>query len=150
MTPWLWGWHMPELLGTWTLLAWFNETSDGQRLYPLGEDATGYISYSADGFVFVHLAASNRALYAINDPYGGTPAEDSSAIKSMISYAGPFSFHGDHVIHHVRQSSCPNWVGTEQRREVSFTDTGLRLSATGAKFQGQDVTAYVDWERART
>ncbi|MDP5216409.1 lipocalin-like domain-containing protein [Ruegeria sp. 2205SS24-7] len=136
------------LIGTWELVAWYNETHGGERIYPLGERATGYISYSNDGFVFVHLSAADRALYVLNDPFGGTADEDAAAIKSQITYAGPFEFFGDHVIHRVTHSSCPNWVGTEQRRMVEFKGEGLRLSAAGALFQGEEVTAIVDWQRA--
>ncbi|MCR9109783.1 lipocalin-like domain-containing protein [Marivita sp. XM-24bin2] len=135
------------LTGTWLLEAWYNQTRDGRRIYPLGERATGYISYSPDGFVFVHLSAAERVPYKVNDPFGGTADEDSAAIKSQITYAGPYMYHGDHVIHRVTQSSCPNWVGTEQRRMIEFTQEGLRLSATGALFQGEEVTAIVDWRR---
>ena len=136
------------LIGTWELVTWYNDTQDGKRIYPLGEQATGYISYSHDGFVFVHLSAADRSLYAVNDPFAGTAEEDAAAIKSQITYAGPFEFQGDHVIHRVTQSSCPNWVGTEQRRMVEFRGEGLRLSAAGALFQGEEVTAIVDWRRA--
>jgi len=136
------------LTGTWSLRAWYNETADGRRIYPLGDDATGYISYSPDGFVFVHLMAADRSLYAVNDPFGGTAEEDTAAIKSQISYAGPYVFNGDQVIHHVTHSSCPNWVGTKQVRGVEFIGADLRLSAGGALFQGHQVTAYVDWRRA--
>jgi hypothetical protein len=136
------------LVGTWSLLSWYNETEDGRRLYPLGEDAIGYISYSQDGFVFVHMMAGNRAAFTVNDPFGGTVQEDSGAFKSQITYAGPYRFHGNHVIHRVTQASCPNWIGTEQVRQLEFIDKRLRLSAAGAMFQGLKVTAYVDWQRA--
>jgi len=141
---------MPEttpLNGTWSLLGWYNQTEDGRRLYPLGENATGYISYSQDGFVFVQMMASNRAAFTVNDPFSGTVQEDSDAFKSQITYAGPYDYYGDHVIHRVTQASCPNWIGTEQVRQVEFIDKRLRLSASGAIFQGQKVTAYVDWQR---
>ncbi len=136
------------LVGTWSLLSWYNETEDGRRLYPLGEDATGYISYSPDGFVFVQMMACHRTLFAVNDPFGGTAHEDSGAFKSLITYAGPYEYLGDHVIHRVTQASCPNWIGTAQVRQVEFIDKRLRLSAAGAMFQGQKVTAYLDWQRA--
>ena len=137
-----------SLVGTWSLLAWYNEEADGTRHYPLGQDATGYISYTTDGFVFVQMSAADRQAYAIADPFGGTPEEDSRAIKSQITYSGRYNVKAARVIHHVTQSSCPNWVGTEQVRDVSFTDQGLLLSAEGALFQGRHVTAYVEWERA--
>lgn len=136
------------LLGTWSLLDWYNETDTGQRLHPLGPNATGYISYSQDGFVFVHMMAPERALFAVNDPFGGTAEEDSAAFKSQITYAGRYEYHGDHVIHHVTQASCPNWIGTDQVRHVAFFDQCLRLSAAGATFQGQTVIACVEWQRA--
>lgn len=136
------------LTGTWSLLAWYNQTDDGNRIYPLGPEATGYISYSHDGFVFVHLMAVGRRMFAANDPFGGSADEDSAAMKSQITYAGPYEFHGDHVIHRVTHASCPNWVGTEQTRQVEFFGDRLRLSAAGAVFQGRQVTAYVDWQRA--
>ena len=135
------------LVGTWALLAWYNEEVDGSRHYPLGDDATGYISYTPDGFVFVQMSAANRPHYAVPDPFGGTSAEDSAAIKSQITYSGRYEDKGSQVIHHVTQASCPNWVGTEQVRDVTFRRDRLLLSAAGALFQGRRVTAYVEWER---
>lgn len=136
------------LVGTWRLVRWYNLSEDGTETYPLGDDATGYISYSSDGFVFVHLMAANRVPYALNDPFGGTPEEDAAAVKSHISYAGPYEYRGCDVVHRVTQASCPNWVGSEQVRRIRFEGDRLELSAVGARFQGHQVTAYVLWERA--
>lgn len=138
-----------DLIGTWTLARWYNRTSAGDDIYPLGPDATGYICYSPDGHVFVHLAANGRAPFAVNDPFAATMAEDSAAMKSHITYAGSYEVEGTDVLHHVSQSCCPNWVGTVQRRAVRFEDADtLILSAGGARFQGHDVTAFVHWTRA--
>ena len=140
--------EIAPLVGTWSLRSWYNQTEDGRRLFPFGEDATGYISYSPDGFVFVHLMTSRRVPFAVNDPFGGTLQEDSEAFKSHITYAGPYEYAGNRVIHRVTQASCPNWVGTEQIRQVEFVGEHLRLSAAGALLQGRQVTAYLDWQRA--
>lgn len=137
-----------SLLGTWRLLSWYNELEDGTRIYPLGEDATGFISYSSDGFVFVQMMAANRKLYSVNDPFGGTIEEDARAIKSQISYSGSFFERESQVVHVVEAATCPNWVGTEQVRDIKFNGSNLVLSASGAKFQGQTVTAYVHWQKA--
>lgn len=137
-----------SLLGTWRLLSWYNELEDGSRIYPLGEDATGFISYSNDGFVFVQMMAANRVSYSVNDPFNGSAEEDAAAIKSQISYSGSFFERDNQVVHVVEAATCPNWVGTEQVRQVEFSGANLLLSAQGAKFQGQTVTAYVLWKRA--
>lgn len=136
------------LTGTWSLVDWYNETQTGQRLYPLGPAASGYISYSPDGFVFVHIMSAGRDVFITDDPFGGTEAENSDAFKTHITYAGPYEYHGDHVIHRVVQASFPNWIGTEQVRQVRFRDGQLQLSAENVQFQGQPVTAVVTWQRA--
>ncbi len=135
------------LIGTWSLISWYNQQANGDKSYPLGTDASGYINYSPDGFVFVHLIAGARELYELNDPFAGTQQEDSAAIKSQISYAGPYEYHKEHVIHHVTAASCPNWVGSKQIRNICFKGPQLELSAAGAQMHGQRVTAHVLWER---
>lgn len=137
-----------KLLGTWQLVSWYNALEDGTRIYPLGADASGYISYSTHGYVFVHLTAAGRRPYRTNDPFGGSAEEDEAAIKSLISYAGPYECFADRAVHRVTQASCPNWVGSEQVRFIRFEGERLELSASGALFQGRTVAARVLWERA--
>lgn len=139
----------PNLVGTWELIRWYNEDASGQRFFPFGEYVSGYISYSPDGFVFVHMSANDRPHYANSDPFTGTPQEHQAAMISHITYAGTYTQDRDVVTHHVTQASCPNWVGSKQVRQVALNKDDLSLSAAGAKFQGHDVTAYVDWVRAK-
>ena len=139
---------MQALIGTWHLTAWYTETTDGRRLYPFGTDASGYISYAADGFFFVHLMQADRALFAVTDPFGGTEAEDSAAMKSHMTYAGRFDLAEDHVVHHVTHASCPNWVGTDQIRFLTLAGDDLRLEARGVRFQNETVNATFTWRRA--
>jgi len=137
-----------RLVGTWKLLDWHNQSASGEKHYPLGRDASGFISYSADGFVFVQMSASGRTPYEVNDPFGGTDTEAGSAMRSHITYAGSYKLENDQAIHQVAQSSCPNWVGTKQVRKVQFDGEQLVLSAEGAVFHGEAVTAILTWERA--
>lgn len=138
------------LVGTWNLVAWYNETDSGERIYPLGPTATGYINYAEDGHVFVHMMGADRIPFATHDPFGGSQEEIVGAFNSHITYAGRYTCGDTQVTHHVTQASCPNWIGSDQVRDVTFTQSGLRLSAAGAVFQGQHVTAYVDWVRAKS
>jgi hypothetical protein len=42
------------LIGTWRLVSWENRSvEDGEVSYPLGKDASGYIMYNQDGYMFV-------------------------------------------------------------------------------------------------
>lgn len=137
-----------DIIGTWLLESWYNELPDGSKVHPLGEDVKGYISYSHDGYVFVHIMKANRQNYANGDPFTGSNDEDASAIKSQITYAGPYEFIDGKLYHHAKISSFPNWVDTDQIRDVKIDGNTLELSAVGAQFQGHIVTAKLIWARA--
>ncbi len=47
-----------SLNGTYNLVAWENRHESGKITYPLGPDAQGIITYSPDGYVFVHITVT--------------------------------------------------------------------------------------------
>ena len=137
------------LSGTWSLTEWANETPDGVRTHPFGQAATGFISYSPDGFVFVHLTAETRDAFSTSDPFGATPEEYVAAMKTHLTYAGNYKQDGNVVRHFVSHSSIPNWVGTTQVRSVTFNgEDTLTLAADAILLDGQLTTATLNWSRA--
>ncbi len=141
--------HGHRLLGTWRLVSWENWSATGDVTYPLGPDAIGYITYTADGHVFVVLARAERAAFAAGDLLAGSPEELAAAAASYISYAGTYELQADRVIHRVLASLFPNWVGTDQERLVAWDDRGrLILSTAPTVFGGRQQTARLVWERA--
>ncbi len=135
------------LLGTWTLVRWYNEAAGGGITEPFGADATGFINYSGDGFMFAHLAKADRQRYRIDDMASGSPEEDSAAMKTHVSYSGRYEHRGDHVVHHVEIASFPNWAGTDQRRRIHFEDGHLRLISEPFPYQGEMIVALAVWRR---
>jgi hypothetical protein len=88
------------LIGTWRLLSWENRSvEDGQVSYPLGEDATGYIMYNDDGYMFVAIMAPNRLRFAADDLLSATKEEEAQAEETYVSYCGRYDFEGDTVVH---------------------------------------------------
>ncbi|MGD9738348.1 MAG: lipocalin-like domain-containing protein [Bauldia sp.] len=136
------------LVGTWKLLSWRNETSDGTVTYPMGEDAVGFLVYSNDGHVSAHLAKRDRPPFASGDMVGGTEAENTAAMTTHISYVGTYEFQGDVVVHHAKLSSFPNWSGTDQRRRAVFEGNTLLLVGDPMPFHGTMIVAYALWQRA--
>ncbi len=136
-----------KILGTWSLKSWVNIREDGSTIYPFGKAASGYISYSRDGHVFVHIMGAQRAQFSTNDPFDATDTEHGEAGRSHISYSGRFQLSGSNISHYVDISSCPNWVGSEQLREVTFQDDDLILSAADARLQGRVVRAVLNWSK---
>lgn len=50
-----------RLIGAWTLVSYVEKPVDGSpTVHPLGEDATGIIMYTPDGFMSAQLMKSGR------------------------------------------------------------------------------------------
>ena len=136
------------LLGTWKLLSWENRTPEGDVSYPLGEDAVGYLSYTADGFVFVAITSPGRAPFAAADLLSGSAAEKASAAETYVSYCGRYELRGNMVVHHVELSLFPNWEGTDQPRLVEIDGETMTLSTRPLLLAGKQRTAHLRWARA--
>jgi len=86
-----------------------------QVQYPYGPDATGYLMYSADGY---------------------------------ISYAGPYEDQGGKVVHHVKASLFPNWLGGDQERFYEVVGNRSSISTPWMLLAGREQRSYLIWERA--
>ena len=78
-----------RFIGTWKLVSWENR-SNGDVSYPMGADAVGYITYTAEGFMHVALMASKRALFSSGDLLGGSLEEKAAAAGSVVAYCGRY------------------------------------------------------------
>jgi hypothetical protein len=139
-----------KLVGTYNLLSWENRHESGDITYPLGPDAKGAISYSPDGFMFVHIMANNRKKHYVGDLFGGDNSEIKNSATTHISYCGRYEIIGNEVIHYVSVSSFPNWVSSEQRRNWEFRDGKMLLSAQGLQVGKEKVGAYLIWQRVNS
>jgi lipocalin-like protein len=136
------------LIGTWRLLSWENRSlDDGQVSYPLGEDATGYLIYNNDGYMFVAIMAPHRLRFAADDLLSTTKEEEAQAEETYVSYCGRYDFEGDTVVHHVEMSLFPNWIGGDQERLVDLRANRLTLSTRPLLLGGIQQTAHLIWER---
>ena len=139
-----------SLVGTYILVSWESRHESGDITYPLGPGAKGVISYSPDGFMFVHVMADNRKKHSSGELFGGSDIEIIDSASSHISYCGSYEVVGDEVIHYVSVSSFPNWVPSEQRRNWNFRGDQLFLSAQGLQVGNEKVDAYLIWKRAKS
>jgi hypothetical protein len=133
------------LIGTWKLLSWENRSvdEDGPITYPLGEDATGYIMYSQDGYMFVAIMSPHRLKFAGGDLLSGTPEEEAQAEETFLSYCGRYELGEDRVIHQIELSSFPNWVGVDQERLMELRENRLTLSTHPILMQGKQQSAHL-------
>ncbi len=140
--------HNP-FLGTWRLISWENRDETGKLGYPLGPGAVGYITYTADGYIFAQIMAAERAPLATQNPFGGADAEAAAAARSHMSYCGSYEVRNEEIVHRVAVSDFPNWVGGAQRRFYKFEDEKLILSAPPFQTKKGEITTFLIWERAK-
>ena len=124
------------LLGTWHLVRWEITYGDGRKpTLPFGDQATGLIQYTHDGFMNACIARDGRLNLSSESVLSAPEAERLSAFETYFQYAGPYAIRGEpgrqQVVHTVSHSLNPNFVGTQQVRNMEFASDGnLTLSAS--------------------
>ena len=145
--------HNP-LLGTWHLRRWEIAYSDGRApTLPFGPDALGLIQYTADGWMSACIARAGRPPLSAESMRKLPSAEAVAAFESYFQYAGCYTLRvlegRPQVVHQVTMSLNPNFVGSEQVRDMHFDADGrLTLSASDT-VPGSDVARHhrLTWER---
>jgi hypothetical protein len=139
-----------QLVGTWELVSLSASAQDGSVFYPFGEDATGYITYTRDGFMSAQLMRSGRPAYGSADIHAATLTEMASAAAGYVAYAGRFEVDEDArtVRHHVAVSLIPNWVDSALERSCEIAADRLVLSPGLEQVAGVTSTLRVELRRA--
>lgn len=142
------------LLGTWQLVRW-DITYDDHRApsLPFGPEATGLILYCHDGWMNACIARGGRPRMSSDSVRSAPEAERLAAFESFFQYAGRYEIRTSggrrQVVHHVSHALNPNFVGTQQVRNMDFaTDGTLTLSASDT-VPGSDVARHhrLIWRR---
>jgi len=137
-----------QLVGQWALASL--EVVSGEAIqYPLGRDVSGVLAYDGAGHMAVQIMQANRPRFASGDQASGTLAELTAAVSGYIAYFGTYSVdEGAKVVtHRLAGSLFPNWVGTEQRREIALEGDQLTLSTQPIPFQGTTRVFRLVWKR---
>jgi hypothetical protein len=125
-----------DLHGVWTLVRWEITYDDGRATtYPFGPDATGLIQYTHDGGMAACIARANRKPLSSASVRSAPETERLNAFESYFQYAGRYEVRQHEgqaqVVHHVTHALNPNFVGSDQIRNMDFSPDGvLTLSAS--------------------
>jgi hypothetical protein len=137
------------LLGTWRLESLTTVYQDnGEKVEFYGAHPTGFLSYGADGRMYVILVSQGRVA-----PTGDSPRDEEKValFNGMVAYAGSYEITGDSVQHHVDISWIQSWTGSTQVRTFRIDGDRLYLQSPPAKdfTNGRVSTATIVWTRIR-
>ena len=118
-----------DFVGTWALVSWSATNADGSNSEPYGDEPHGYIIYTADGYMSAQIQ--------------GNGGEGVTGDGLFLAYSGEFLLEGETAIHRVKFANWPPIVGSDQRRDATFSGDGLVLSATA-----KGITHTISWTRA--
>ena len=95
----------------------------------------------------VQFGAADRALLSAPDWLAGADVEIAAAARDYFAYCGTYEVHDDTVIHFVKSSLAPNWIGQEQHRQVVLDGDTVTLSTPPTSVGGQQQVATLVWQR---
>ena len=136
-----------QFVGTWRLVSFELKDVNGEVSYPYGKDTIGYLMYTEDGYMSTVIMAARRSKFSSEDFLRGSTQEKANAMEKYISYCGSYEIKDKKIIHHVKASLFPNWVGTYQERFFEFTEDYLSLTTPSFKLSEKRLTGHVMWER---
>jgi hypothetical protein len=135
-----------QLVGIWTLLSWEQKKGDGSKLERYGTSPKGIAFFDAGGRYIITVMRADRAKYASNALWQGTPGENKETADGTITYFGTYSMSDadSSISIHVEGSSFPNWNDTDQKRFVAIAGQQLILTVRPPAGDVVDVI----WKRA--
>ena len=139
------------LVGTWSLVSFKSRTATGEIRHPLGPAARGRLMYDAAGHMSAQLMNPDRAKFASGDLVLGSDDEMRAALGGYIAYYGTYTLDASRgvVTHHVAGALFPNWIGSDQVRNVRLDGDRLTITTPPIRIGGADAPTVLVWERAR-
>lgn len=115
---------------TWKLVSFQSEDKNGGILFPLGEDAEGYINVTTDSRLSVHIMAKDREAKIEKNKLFNTESEREMAEWGYHAYTGSFTLDEKNktITTDVELSLIPSYVGSKQTRSVRLEGNMLYLS----------------------
>lgn len=110
------------LYGVWKLVKYTTIVEETNEVISLfNGKAVGYLTYTANDFMSVHIMSSDR-------PYAALKLDEKiEAADNYGGYAGRYEVHGNIVTHYPEISSVISYIQTPQAREFKIIGNMLHL-----------------------
>jgi hypothetical protein len=133
------------LIGSWRLVSFELEGTDGSISHPYGEELVGYLFYNEDGYMSSAFMSADRANAQGTDL---SEAGRSNTYDQFMAYCGGFTVEGDKIRHRVEVSSLAVWNGTIQERWFKLDGDRLELLTAPLSVGSAAPVGRLVWERS--
>lgn len=138
-----------SLLGTWRLISYKVEFSDGSVADLYGSSPLGVISYDATGHMSVHLVKADLPKCGTIDRRKCPDMQARMAFDNYVGYWGRYEVKPSEsmVLHYVQGASWPDFIGTSQTRFIEISNKRLTITTPRRKIGGVENVGVLVWER---
>ncbi len=118
-----------KIIGTWQLIYSVEIDEHGNKYFPFGEDAIGYIIYDALGKMAVQICRKERKPFSAKNFVSAGPNELLYVPKDYLAYFGDYEIDAKNnlVRHFILGHLFPNEVGKVLERKYHFYDDKMSL-----------------------
>lgn len=134
-----------ELIGSWRLVSFELEATDGTISFPYGKDLTGYLFYNEQGYMSSAFMSAARSDVVGEDL---ASAAETSSYDQFMAYCGGYRVLGDKITHRVEVASLEVWIGTLQERWFKIDGDRLELLTAPLSVGGDAPVGRLVWERS--
>lgn len=119
-----------QMTGAWTLAAINQTDKDGKPVQIFGKNPRGTQVFDASGQWIQIIWDSDAPKFKVNSRIGGTPEENTAAVRATTATFGTWSVDeaGKTLTVRYTGSMFPNQAGTESKRTLSVTGDELRIN----------------------
>ena len=139
-----------KLVGVWKVISLADSLSNGGMYYQYGENPSGGLVYTADGFMSLHISKEPRPTFA--EGYQKATIEEMKAfIEAYVAMYGRYSLNEEEcvVTHHVLGCNYPDMIGMNLVRPFELSDDMLTLKPASWEQDGVVHTRRLVLERVR-
>jgi hypothetical protein len=138
-----------SMIGTWRLLSFKVERSDGSVADLYGPAPLGLLIYDRGGHMSIHQLKPDLPKCGTQDRRKCPDALARTAFDNYAGYWGRYEVKASEkaVLHHVLGASAPDWVGTSQQRFIDVTGNRLTITTPPQQVAGIQSVVVLVWER---
>lgn len=141
--------HQKYFLGVWSLIEYkIYDFSLKKFFFPFGKKVVGYLIYTKENYVSVHLMPAQRPRCSSENFQEINLEEKIEISENYGGYSGRYEINGSTIIHYPEVSSFPNLIDCPQVRNFSLHDEILTLSYNCSNnIESQERKGIIIWKR---